>query len=120
MKARLSPAEVQAATRPIATARGLPNRAYTAAEWAVIEREELFSPTWACLGFVDGLTFVVEEGFRLGSQQVCDRAHDRHSVIDVVDTAPCPDHTAGSLGMEGISPMGRGYGPGVASGFQVG
>jgi choline monooxygenase len=56
MKARLSPDEVQAATRPIATARGLPNRAYTAPEWAVVEREGLFGPTWACLGFADELT----------------------------------------------------------------
>ncbi len=53
MQVRLSPAEVEAASRPIGTARGLPNRAYAEPEWATMERDTLLGRTWTCLGFAD-------------------------------------------------------------------
>jgi len=49
----LSPDEFAAATRPIASARGLPNRAYTSLDWARAERDGLLGRTWTCLGFAD-------------------------------------------------------------------
>ena len=36
--------------RPIAEARGLPNRCYTSAEFLAQEQEELFARSWTCIG----------------------------------------------------------------------
>ncbi len=44
-------AELAAVQRPIAAAQGLPNWLYTSEEGFRLERERLFAPTWACVGF---------------------------------------------------------------------
>ena len=36
--------------KPIATATGLPNEAYTSEDYAVLERDHLLAGTWACIG----------------------------------------------------------------------
>ena len=43
-------AALAAVERPIAEAQGLPNWLYTEAEAFRLEREQLFAPTWACIG----------------------------------------------------------------------
>ena len=42
---------LSAVAQPIAEARGLPNWFYTSEDALVLEREKLFAPTWACIGF---------------------------------------------------------------------
>ncbi len=44
-------ADLAAVDRPIEQARGLPNWLYTTAAGWSLERERLFAPTWACVGF---------------------------------------------------------------------
>ena len=41
---------VAAVERPIGQATGLPNRAYTSAEFFRLELDRIFAPSWACLG----------------------------------------------------------------------
>ncbi len=53
MEQRLTAAELDAVTRPIDSARGLPNRAYTSADWAAMERDQMLGRTWTCIGFAD-------------------------------------------------------------------
>ncbi len=37
--------------RPVAEAHGLPNTCYTDADYLKLERERVFAPNWACIGF---------------------------------------------------------------------
>ena len=37
--------------RPVAEAHGLPNTCYTDVEYLRLERERVFAPNWACIGF---------------------------------------------------------------------
>ena len=37
--------------RPVAQAHGLPNTCYTDADYLKLERERVFAPNWACIGF---------------------------------------------------------------------
>lgn len=53
MSPGLNASEVEAATRTIAKARGLPGRTYTSSEWARLERDELLGRCWTCIGFAD-------------------------------------------------------------------
>jgi choline monooxygenase len=45
--------ELASVERPIVEARGLPNEAYTSAQWAALERERVLGTSWTCTGFVD-------------------------------------------------------------------
>ncbi|MDX1431225.1 MAG: SRPBCC family protein [Gammaproteobacteria bacterium] len=51
MTPALSDAERAAVLRTTATARGLPNRFYTAADAAALERDSVLGATWTCIGF---------------------------------------------------------------------
>ena len=51
MTAGLAISDLAAAVdRPVGDAAGLPNRAYTSAEFFRLELERIFAPSWACLG----------------------------------------------------------------------
>ena len=51
MMTSLAMSELAAAVeRPIGQATGLPNRAYTSAEFFRLELDRIFAPSWACLG----------------------------------------------------------------------
>ena len=49
----VSPADLAAVARPIGEANGMPNAAYTSAEFFAFERDHLFAKTWTALAFCD-------------------------------------------------------------------
>jgi len=53
--ARFPAAMFEAAKRPVAEARGLPNACYTDPEFRAVEREQLFARTWTCIGTASSL-----------------------------------------------------------------
>ena len=56
MSANLAISGIAAAVeRPIGEAAGLPNRAYTCPEFFRAERDQLFSPSWGCVGHAAGI-----------------------------------------------------------------
>lgn len=55
VNAALSRQEFDTINRPTGDANGLPNRFYTSAEAAIVERDSVFASTWACIGFAADL-----------------------------------------------------------------
>ena len=47
---RLDPELVRRVNRPTVEAAGLPNDAYTSEAFLLLERDQLFAPTWTCVG----------------------------------------------------------------------